>query len=407
MNLKREQNALEIDQKTSFQIVFITGMHRSGSSALSRAMTTLGIHHSDNLMRASEDNVKGYWEDEDFVSFNDDLLRQTGQLWEEPKLTNPEELTILAENQEARACSFLKSKAKNKEMICLKDPRLCNLIPFWQKICKDNGIKCYFIASHRDPLPTAYSIHNRDSISTEKALSIWCTYYINLLDNLIPSELLIINYDNLINNTHNEIKALSAFLNRQINEGKFKTYSEHFLDKNLRHYQQSPPEPSPIETVSRKVNMLLKSFNQNTFIHEIDLKSAVAITRRSLIEANQDLSDKSTASKFKNLFAIHYKKSEEHQNEIRKLKQDIQTLHSWIDQNKEKILATKNELERVKHLRQSSRKRYQDAMNQFDNLTRTIWWQLSTPIRFIFSSRRDRDNLRALKSRSERKSISD
>ncbi|QNI96761.1 sulfotransferase family protein [Synechococcus sp. RS9902] len=407
MSFKGEQNTLEIDQKNSLKIVFITGMHRSGSSALSRSMTTLGIQHSANLMRASEDNVKGYWEDEDFVAFNDDLLRQTGQLWDEPKLINPEEFIILAENQGAKAYSFLKNKAENKEIICLKDPRLCNLIPFWQKICKDNEIKWHFIASHRDPLPTAHSIHNRDSISTEKALSIWCTYYINLLDNLSHNELLIINYDSLINNTRNEVKALSAFLERQINEDKFKIYSEHFLDKNLRHYQQPPLEPSPIETVSRKVNTLLKNFNQNAFTHETDLKSAVAIARQSLIQANQDLSDESNASKFKNLFAIHYKKSEEQQNEIRKLKQDIQTLHSWVDKNKEKILDAQNELERVKRLRQSSRKRYQDAMNQFDDLTRTIWWQLAGPLRFIFSSRRDKANLRALKSRSQRKSIKD
>jgi hypothetical protein len=98
-------------------------------------MSTLGIDHSDNLMRASDDNVKGYWEDEDFVTFNDDLLRQTGQLWDEPKLINPEELIALAESQGTKACSLLKSKAKNKEIICLKDPRLCNLIPFWQKAC--------------------------------------------------------------------------------------------------------------------------------------------------------------------------------------------------------------------------------------------------------------------------------
>lgn len=38
-------------------------------------MIIFGIYYSDNLMRVSEDNVKGYWEDEDFVFFNDDFLR--------------------------------------------------------------------------------------------------------------------------------------------------------------------------------------------------------------------------------------------------------------------------------------------------------------------------------------------
>ena len=407
MSLKREQSALEIDQKTSLQIVFITGMHRSGSSALSRAMTTLGVHHSDNLMRASEDNAKGYWEDEDFVSFNDDILRQTGQLWEEPKLINSEELKILAENKGAQAYSLLKNKADKKEIICLKDPRLCNIIPFWQKICIDNRIQYYFIASHRDPLPTAQSIHNRDSISTKKALSLWCTYYINLLESLSQNELFVVNYDNLINNTRNEIKGLSTFLSRQINEEEFKTYSEHFLDKNLRHHQHSTLEANPIQTVSQEVNTLLKNFNLNAFSNEADRKIALAITRQSLIEADTDLSDGATASKFKDLFAIHYKKSEEHLETIRQLDKDLNILRHSLDQKNEKIIIAQKELDRVKLLRKSSRKRYQDAMKEFDDLTRTVWWQLSTPLRFVFSSRRDKVNLRALRSRSQRKSIGD
>ena len=97
MNNQQNQVLLAADTNKRPQIVFITGMHRSGSSALSRAMTTLGVHHSANLMRASKDNQKGYWEDNDFISFNDDLLRRTGQLWEEPKLIKTDELVTLAE----------------------------------------------------------------------------------------------------------------------------------------------------------------------------------------------------------------------------------------------------------------------------------------------------------------------
>ena len=114
MNHQRNQDLPTENKIGRPQVVFITGMHRSGSSALSRAMTTLGIHHSTNLMNASEDNKKGYWEDNDFITFNDDLLRRTGQLWEEPKLIKTDELLMLAKEKASEASSLLKDKIENK-----------------------------------------------------------------------------------------------------------------------------------------------------------------------------------------------------------------------------------------------------------------------------------------------------
>ena len=55
---------------SSATAVFILGMHRSGTSAITQAVKVLGFELSENLMPAKPDNVKGFWEDWDVVNLN-------------------------------------------------------------------------------------------------------------------------------------------------------------------------------------------------------------------------------------------------------------------------------------------------------------------------------------------------
>ena len=60
------------------KIIVVIGMHRSGTSALTRALEVLNVHLGDNLMKPIADvNDKGFFEDLDINKFNDlspDLL---------------------------------------------------------------------------------------------------------------------------------------------------------------------------------------------------------------------------------------------------------------------------------------------------------------------------------------------
>ncbi|MCB4400498.1 sulfotransferase family protein [Synechococcus sp. MU1625] len=395
-------------------------MHRSGSSALSRAMTTLGIQHTSNLMNASEDNKKGYWEDNEFVCFNDDLLRRTGQLWEMPKLIKVDEILNLVDDLGEEASSFLNRKISSGKPTCLKDPRLCNLALFWKKICEVNSIKYDFIATYRDPLSTANSIKKRDNIDIEKGLSMWCTYYLNLLENLNCNDVIVVNYDELLDNTRYALEALSSSLGITLIEDELKIYSEQFLDIRLRHNDQALISKKPIEIISNQIKNTLDDLKAKQTDHYPNWSNTLNQLRNSLIEADPELSEESTASKLKKLFAVHYTKAERCSKEICEAKQDIHTLHSWLNESKQEtqstrielsaikkelqhtnevLVATQTEFERIKVLRQAARKRYVEALEQFHSLTQTIWWRTATPLRLILSSRHDRANLRSLKSR--------
>lgn len=54
-------------------------MHRSGTSAIARGLTTLGVELGDNLMPAAQsNNERGFWEDQEIVDINTDVLDELG-----------------------------------------------------------------------------------------------------------------------------------------------------------------------------------------------------------------------------------------------------------------------------------------------------------------------------------------
>jgi len=72
--------------------ISILGMHRSGTSMVSRLLNLCGVDlgSEDNLMGANpDDNAAGYWEHESVVAINDAILEQLGGLWDHVPSVKP------------------------------------------------------------------------------------------------------------------------------------------------------------------------------------------------------------------------------------------------------------------------------------------------------------------------------
>ena len=64
------------------QIVVVLGMHRSGTSAITRGLQVLGVELGSNLLSPEAGiNDKGFWEDVDVTAFNDEFLKELGHDW--------------------------------------------------------------------------------------------------------------------------------------------------------------------------------------------------------------------------------------------------------------------------------------------------------------------------------------
>ena len=79
---------MDPESKTSTepQILCILGMHRCGTSLITRVVNLLGWHlgAEERLMKADQFNPKGYWEHQSIVDLNDEILRRLGGSWRDP-----------------------------------------------------------------------------------------------------------------------------------------------------------------------------------------------------------------------------------------------------------------------------------------------------------------------------------
>ena len=121
-------------------IVLVIGMHRSGTSLISRSMRVFGINHGNQLL-ARADNAKGHWEDLDLLHMNDLLLRYVGKTWSTMSMICSEEIDrLLASDLRAQAARLIDSKVKVCSCYGFKDPRTTLLLPFWQQVLVDCGL---------------------------------------------------------------------------------------------------------------------------------------------------------------------------------------------------------------------------------------------------------------------------
>src|SRR5262249_34877266 len=147
----------------------------SGTSAVARTVNLLGVAlgEATDLMPASEDNPRGYWESSTLRLLNDELLERLGGTWSAPPRLEPgwessTDLRVLS----IRARLLFPSVFRTSAWVW-KDPRNCLLLPFWVRTL---GIRPVVILVHRNPLEIWRSLARRDAISKPMALALWERY---------------------------------------------------------------------------------------------------------------------------------------------------------------------------------------------------------------------------------------
>lgn len=148
------------------QVLVVLGMHRSGTSALTEALSRLGWPLPDALMPAADDNQRGYFESKIVAGINNRLLAALGQSWTDSRALNEAELlgnsvsNNLSElRDEARI--FLQQAFTDQSRLLLKDPRMCRTLPFWRALFAELNIEPKVVLVVRSPDEVARSLRIR------------------------------------------------------------------------------------------------------------------------------------------------------------------------------------------------------------------------------------------------------
>jgi len=249
--------------------ICILGMHRSGTSVITRAINLLGAYLGEekDLYPPATANQKGFWERKDIVDIHNSILRHFGGgwysftplpgKWHESEDIKPfkQELTELIRNN-----------FEGHDLWAWKDPRTCLLLPLWIDVLNELGIELSCIYVIRNPLDIAKSHSKRDGFTFDKSLGLWFFYNISALRASHALPRYFIGYDKFLNNWELELRQCAAKLKLTWPDDESNMIEEMnaFISKDLRHSISKQDDlddsrfPAPIIRLNRLLNNALE-----------------------------------------------------------------------------------------------------------------------------------------------------
>jgi hypothetical protein len=174
--------------------VVILGMHRSGTSYLTRALNLCGLNlgpisdYYDDEIQPIRGNPKGHWENIEVNQINEMILTANGGSWD----IVPDSLNKIPSNIEETISDLLSKFHSSKSLAYgYKDPRFSITLEKWISKLKN----VVLVGIFRDPLKVAESLKTRNNFDYEKSISLWQKYNENLEQLLQKHGGFLINFD--------------------------------------------------------------------------------------------------------------------------------------------------------------------------------------------------------------------
>lgn len=245
-------------------LVVVLGMHRSGTSAITRALLTLGVELGDNLMPGVQSiNEKGFFEDQEITMFNEfELLKTLGFTWHSlssisPDLFDRPEIRSL----EVQAAELIKTKVTSAALFGLKDPRMCRLLPFWQRVFDQLQLCVTYVMAVRNPLSVAQSLAKRDGFHPVKSHLLWLIYELSAVSGTHGKDRIFIDYDVLMEDPVGQLCRIANVIGISLEELPIETiqkYSRDFLADELRHSRFSSADAERDQQILSPVRHALR-----------------------------------------------------------------------------------------------------------------------------------------------------
>lgn len=201
-------------QRTLKIAVVVAGMHRSGTSALTRVLNRLGCDLPKTLVPASKnDNELGFWESRSVVDLNEEILASAGSHWIDWAPFNPAwHDSPVADAFVEQALGVLESEFGKSRFFILKDPRICRLLPFWTKALDAFGARPAIVIPLRNPVEVAASLNKRNGLEPTYGQIAWLRH---VLEAEIASRGLprvVTCYDDLLAGWHQTADRIASLL---------------------------------------------------------------------------------------------------------------------------------------------------------------------------------------------------
>ena len=162
-------------------ILFVLGMARSGTSALTRVLSLCGGTLPAAKLGADSGNPLGYWEPRPVINLNEAILHDHGSTMFDPSLLLQEEVALDAEDNAACIVKIRKylTSLPAVPLVVIKDPRITLLPGMWLEAARLAGFHVVTVIAVRHPQEVVESLRVKSHASPNHTSALWLKY--NLL----------------------------------------------------------------------------------------------------------------------------------------------------------------------------------------------------------------------------------
>lgn len=222
--------------------VLVLGMHRSGTSALTRTLNMLGCDLPKTLVPEAPGNEAGHWESAPVCKLNDALLDSAGTNWRDFEAVNPDWFrSPRAAEFRVKALAALRDEFGDSFLFVLKDPRMCRIAGWWAETIEAAGAAPAIILTVRHPLEVADSLKKRDKFDTALGELLWLRNTLDAEAQTRGRARAFISYDGLLENWSEAILRAQTRLGLAWpkRQGFVTPAIDQFLSDKLRHHRRA------------------------------------------------------------------------------------------------------------------------------------------------------------------------
>jgi len=230
--------------------VVVLGMHRSGTSLITRLVSLMGLSlcRDEDLFVGLRANPRGDWESKSLVAFNNRLLDERDSTWFCPPALSSSDVSRMLKRHGTDALATLEYAHPQRPWVW-KDPRTCMLLPFWSRVLA--GRAAYLLVV-RHPIEVSDSLARRNGYSPLVSLALWERYTRQAILGAAGRPTMVCTYDHVLADPLTWCARLGDFLGELglTLDGAEEAVAGAFAMEDLRHSRQSWSELQPGSLIS-------------------------------------------------------------------------------------------------------------------------------------------------------------
>lgn len=230
--------------------ILVLGMHRSGTSALTRVLSLLGAALPNTLVGPGPGNESGHWEPARLVEYHNRLLQELRSGWHDWQRVDLSRLSIRRRNEvKAEIAEIISAEYGDARPIVVKDPRICRFAGLFLDALDEAGLRTLPVVLLRNPLEVAESLERREEfwsaeLTRSDALLLWLRHALDAEFATRARSRVILSYDCLLADWKGALAKIGGRLDVSwpYEPDEVAAEVERFLTPRLRHHARTSDE---------------------------------------------------------------------------------------------------------------------------------------------------------------------